>query len=132
MGRECGFLIDISNIALLPGEYSPNICRINKRIVSGDFNGDGKTDIAAVYDYGNLKVRTHVWLSTGSKFKNEEHWFVSGTGNYIASKVTKVTTGDFNGDGKADVAAIYSYGKPKKSIHLWKSTGKTLSKMEIW
>jgi hypothetical protein len=36
--------------------------------VAVDLNGDGKTDIAVLYNDGNLKVRMLVWLSNGSSF----------------------------------------------------------------
>jgi hypothetical protein len=36
--------------------------------VAVDLNGDRKTDIAVLYDDGNLSVRLLVWLSTGTSF----------------------------------------------------------------
>ena len=36
---------------------------ISNRVVSADFSNDGKTDIAAMYDYTNSNSRIHVWKS---------------------------------------------------------------------
>jgi len=59
----------------------------------GDFNGDGKDDIASAI---GGSVRVH--LSTGSSFLNQT-WTV--TNDWAAGAWTRV--GDFNGDGKDDI-----------------------------
>src|SRR5205823_4871873 len=62
----------------------------------GDFNGDGKADIAW-YEAWNDHAIT-VALSNGAGFVNQGKW-LSGFGvpDWAA-------TGDFDGDGKADIA----------------------------
>ena len=62
---------------------------------TGDFNGDGKTDIASAVG-GNIYVN----LSTGSGF-TQQVWTVPN--NWGNSPL--VWTGDFNGDGKTDIAS---------------------------
>ncbi len=42
--------------------------RVKGRLVSGDFDGNGKDDMAVFYYYGNSQTRIHVFLSDGSKF----------------------------------------------------------------
>ncbi|MFY0565417.1 FG-GAP-like repeat-containing protein [Archangium lansingense] len=87
----------------------------HNRVVTGDFNGDGKTDIAYTRPRWNAwKVR----LSTGNGFTSL-HW-----GTDIDQLETdghnRVVTGDFNGDGKTDIA----YTRPRWNA--WKvrlSTG---------
>ena len=61
---------------------------------SGDFDGDGRTDIASA-NGGNIYVK----LSTGSGF-TQQVWPVPA--NWGSSSYT--WTGDFNGDGKTDIA----------------------------
>lgn len=62
---------------------------------AGDFNGDGKTDIASA---SGEDVFVH--LSTGAGFDSDD-WSVEG--NWGGSDYT--WTGDFNGDGKTDIAS---------------------------
>ena len=74
-----------------------NVVPVNGQCFAGDFNGDGKTDLACVGVNGVWSVS----LSTGSGW-NTESWS-SGPG--VALPVTdQCVTGDFNGDGKTDLA----------------------------
>ena len=70
---------------------------------SGDFNGDGKSDIGAVWNDNGSNTLT-VRLSTGSTFTTQ-HWLVNG-GGWLST--TAWMAGDFNGDGKSDIAAAWN------------------------
>ncbi len=66
-------------------------------IVTGDFNGDGKTDVAG------FDTTTGQWLvgtSSGSAFPSTV-W-----ATWSSSVPWVVRTGDFNGDGKTDIAGF--------------------------
>jgi CSLREA domain-containing protein len=80
------------------------------RTISGDFNGDGKTDIFWYSPSGP----DYIWLanSTGTGFVAGPH--VSIGGNYIP------IAGDFNGDGKTD---IMWYAPGSAPDYVWLSTG---------
>ncbi|MEV6923654.1 VCBS repeat-containing protein, partial [Dactylosporangium sp. NPDC051485] len=80
-------------------------------LATGDFNGDGKTDIALLYDYN---TGGHVTLFTLTAHTNGDGGFDDATtrwdGPYWGSGTTSLATGDFNGDGKTDIALLYDYG----------------------
>ncbi|WPB78997.1 FG-GAP-like repeat-containing protein [Archangium violaceum] len=71
----------------------------HNRIVTGDFNGDGRTDIAFTRpQWNNWKVR----LSTGNGFTSAD-WTTAADAMGFDS-YNHVVTGDFNGDGRTDIA----------------------------
>jgi hypothetical protein len=91
--------------------------------VTGDFNGDGRTDIAA----RNLQTGDwYVGISTGSSFTTTVWTSWSPNVTWVDVKV-----GDFNGDGKDDII-----GRVQQSGEWWlaQSTGAsfTNSKWSTW
>ncbi|MFC8702820.1 trypsin-like serine protease, partial [Streptomyces anulatus] len=84
------------------------------RVASGDFNGDGREDIAAFYDNGTAvdgKRRSSLFAfySNGTGFAEPKRVWAS-TGSFNGAAV-KLTSGDYNGDGKGDVAVLYNSGQ---------------------
>lgn len=74
------------------------------RYVSGDFNGDGRTDVAGLSSSG-------VWWvglakSDGVGFTNAR---MSAWSSALA--FTSIQTGDFDGDGRTDIAGLASTGQ---------------------
>ncbi|MFB7917355.1 FG-GAP-like repeat-containing protein, partial [Streptomyces sp. NPDC056061] len=83
------------------------------KLVAGDFDGDGRDDIAVFYDGGTSDTgrvsSLYTFTSTGTGFSSpRKTWTSSGSFNWDASKVT---SGDYNGDGKDDIAVLYNTGK---------------------
>ncbi|GAA3620532.1 hypothetical protein GCM10022267_03360 [Lentzea roselyniae] len=74
-----------------------------KAIAAGDFNGDGKTDIAAISATGTMELYAGNGVG-GIGYSNA----MSGAGHWAGQRA--IAAGDFNGDGRADIAAISATG----------------------
>jgi hypothetical protein len=87
--------------------------------LAGDFNGDGRSDIAAVWNETG-KATFAVYLSVGLQFAPHERW-AQRDGDWDDS--VKWVSGDFDGDGLSDIAAIWNDQGGTNTITVRKSTG---------
>ncbi|MGW2399885.1 FG-GAP repeat domain-containing protein [Kitasatospora sp. NPDC001664] len=71
-----------------------------KQLAAGDFNGDGKQDVAGIDANDSLKLYT----GTGGGYVSGGSAMLGGNGTWAGFKA--LTAGDFNGDGKQDIAGI--------------------------
>ncbi len=105
-----------------------NVDNIRNRVVAGDFNGDGRCDIGAFYNYGrqsNGQYLMKLLRWNGAVSGEFPGAIVSTSSAYNVDNITgRVAAGDFDGDGKCDVAAFYNYGI--------QSNGKYLMKLWRW
>jgi len=97
------------------------------KVTAGDFNGDGKTDAMALYDYGNAAAGLLVLPGTAGTADGATAayrvWYTA-PGNFDVGRA-KVTAGDFNGDGKTDAMVLYDYGNGAAGLLVFPGTGGT-------
>ena len=79
------------------------------RVVTGDFNGDGRTDLAAFGGAGWGSVP--VALSNGNGSFAVVNAPINNFATWAATPGVQVVTGDFNGDGQTDLAAFGGAGR---------------------
>ena len=82
-------------------------------LVAGDFNGDGRTDLA-VANYGSNDVSVLLGNGDGT-FQNQVPYAVGDLPNALVA-------GDFNGDGRTDLA-VANYGSNDVSVLLGNGDG---------
>ncbi|MEW2522629.1 FG-GAP-like repeat-containing protein [Actinacidiphila alni] len=86
------------NVRLFPNSDSWDIVR---EMTAGDFNGDGLTDLVAVWNDGTL----HLYTNKGDGTLNGP---VDFWGDNSWSGMQLLSGGDYNGDGKSDLLAVHA------------------------
>ncbi len=89
------------------------------RVLTGDFTGDGRTDIIGQNSAGQLRA----WASTGDLSGDHKLFATTQSaivgGGWTSTAVQRILTGDVDGDGKTDIIAQYNTGQ----LRAWASTG---------
>jgi len=99
--------------------------------LSGDFNGDGKSDVGAMYNYDGALSRLFVWTGDGAAHLNAPaQWWDSGKGNWDTQR-TRAFVADYNRDGKSDVAAFYNYDNAQTKLWVFSSSGTAFNNTQM-
>ena len=92
------------------------------RWMAGDLDADGDDDLIAFENKGNARVVIAAYINSGSNLGDPEIWHDSGSGNWDWNR-SKVVTGEFTGDGRADIVTLYDYGN--NHIRFWATRANT-------
>jgi len=89
---------------------------------TGDYNGDGKTDIYQAWD--NAGVQN---VEVYSPDDNQRFFLQKGTGNLGTSNVQQYLARDWNGDGRTDLVKLIQNSSNKLEIQVLQATGASAS-----
>jgi hypothetical protein len=102
------------------------------KLTSGDYDGDGFSDVAALYDYDNALSRVWLFRGTATGLAAPRELWASGAGNWDWKRTT-LTSSDYDGDGFSDVAALYGYDGAFSRVWLFRGTASGLAApRELW
>jgi hypothetical protein len=86
----------------------------NAKLLSGDYTGDGRSDLAFLYDYAQSPTAIWVFASKGNGF-SPRIWWKSASNAFLADRV-KMVSGYFNRDDHADISVFYDEPNGSTSI----------------
>ncbi|MFY1599036.1 trypsin-like serine protease [Micromonospora sp. WMMD737] len=89
------------------------------KVFNDDFDGDGIKDVAVLSTRtdGSFAIDTFITRPDGKHGAPIRSWTYGSNFGHLASM--KMTSGDFNGDGRADLTAFYGYGNGDEAWINW-------------
>ncbi|MDO8562363.1 MAG: DUF3048 domain-containing protein [Candidatus Limnocylindria bacterium] len=97
------------------------------QVVAGDLDGDGRTDIAALYLYDDGSVRAHLFPAAKQLALASTSGLVTIPQGALPWSGTRLVAGDWNGDGKADLATLSSQIDGTTHAAVLRSSGTALA-----
>ncbi|MEU9824685.1 trypsin-like serine protease [Micromonospora chersina] len=91
-------------------------------VFAGDVNGDGRDDASLFYAYasGAMAIITWPGKADGTFGAGYTSWYTPADKPFGSLSSMKIADGDFNGDGRDDVAVLYGYGNGSLALITWR------------
>ena len=86
------------------------------KITVADLSGDGKAEVALLYNYGNANSALFLF-DPASGYTPDLVWY-SGPGNWEWSRSNILTGVDQNNDSRTELAILYNYGNANSALFL--------------
>jgi len=104
--------------------------------VADDYNLDGFCDIALFYnDHSSELLNIYILESDGSGFSAPVQWYSCARNEFNFTALKFACPGDFNGNGKADIAVFYNYfgtaPETKQSLFIFESDGDSFTLLPV-
>jgi hypothetical protein len=105
---------------IITGETTNNY--FGYALTAGDFNADGKTDlVVGAHSYASSRGRAYIFYSQNGQVNTNQNITGETTNNYFGYALT---AGDFNADGKTDLAAgAYGYSTNTGRVYIFHNDG---------
>lgn len=106
---------------------------ITQQTLTGDFNGDGREDLALFESYPSADTAIRVRLATGSSYSAFTTWWRSGAGVFDMSWVgDRLTAGDFDGDNQDEIAVFYGYADNRMNLIVFDPQSDNTFQKAVW
>jgi surface antigen len=101
-------------------------CPFDDHSLSGDFTGDGRTDVLTFYNYGNDNLGVFLFRGNTNGVNREQHLWSTGPGQWNWNN-SKFVAGQFTADTNLDVLAFYNYGNDDLGVWIFPGNGNGVS-----
>ncbi len=112
-----------------PGEVRWADAKLTTGDLDGDLDGSSRSDVFAIQSQSNGAPNIYWLKSYGSGFAAPQ---LVGIPNLIFNNVKTWVSGDFNGDGHADILAVSKRGDTAPDEYVCPSTGAWLGACSLW
>ncbi|MEU7109153.1 FG-GAP-like repeat-containing protein [Streptomyces sp. NPDC046215] len=88
------------------------------KFVTGDFNSDGRDDVGALYKFTDGTIKMHTFAAVpGGGFADPVISWTAKNGDWGSWDRYRIQAGDFNGDGRDDLAYWYDFADGRGGLH---------------
>ncbi|MFB7279166.1 FG-GAP-like repeat-containing protein [Streptomyces hydrogenans] len=125
-----GFVAPVKSWTTEPGNWNFS----NVKLTAGDYDGDGRADAAAFYGYSDGRAALYTFnTKTDGTFNSPVRSWNVPADNWWGENV-QIASGDYDNNGRADVAAFYGYSDGRAALYTFKpdATGKFGSPLRSW
>lgn len=100
------------------------------KVAGGDFNADGKGDLAILYDYGNNRTGLWLFVSDGTGYVKARVW-LSAPGGWSWAR-SRLQVADVDGDAQTEPVVIYSRANDTKFFVFQPNASATAATVHNW